>query len=73
MEAGAVIVRRLSLKAAFFMVNQNTRAFMKNKIGNKCNLQSLCGDLPGFCLWLPLAAVGLIVVMIIYFISTSQL
>jgi len=46
---------------------------MKNKICKKCILKSHCIDLPGFCLWLPYAAIGGIIIMFIYLISTSKL
>ncbi len=73
MEAGAVIVRRLSLEAAFFTVYKKSRVFMKNIICKKCNLKNYCIDLPGFCLWLPYTAIVFVIIMLIYFARTTQL
>ena len=50
---------------------------MSDKCGlslcKKCKMQENCKDIPGFCLLLPYAAIASIVLLLVYFISNSQL
>ena len=45
----------------------------KRSLCNKCKMQDNCKDIPGFCLLLPYFAVASIVLLLVYFISNSQL
>jgi hypothetical protein len=45
----------------------------KEKVCKRCSLKNKCGDLPGFCVLIFYVPIALIVVMLIYFLMTSDL